>query len=71
MAKERKVKGRSESSLTLLEETEEEEEGASSQEEEEEEEEEEESKRNSPIIPEIPKRPGTSRSLTVCVASHF
>lgn len=67
MAKERKVKGRSESSLTLLEETEEEE-GASSQEEEEEE---EEPKRNSPIIPEIPKRPGTSRSLTVCVASHF
>lgn len=65
MAKERKVKGRSESSLTLLEETEEEEEGASSQEEE------EEPKRNSPIIPEIPKRPGTSRSLTVCVASHF
>lgn len=65
MAKERRVKGRSESSLTLLEETEEEEEGASSQEEE------EEPKRNSPIIPEIPKRPGTSRSLTVCVASHF
>ena len=68
MAKERRVKGRSESSLTLLEETEEEEEGASSQEEEEEE---EEPKRNSPIIPEIPKRPGTSRSLTICVASHF
>lgn len=65
MVKERRVKGRSESSLTLLEETEEEEEGASSQEEE------EEPKRNSPIIPEIPKRPGTSRSLTVCVASHF